>query len=82
MELDIGDLDISVICDFERGGVTLQQEIEIPFSKIELIVQCSGSANQAQLDQLALEVAKYCPLSKLFRNAGTIINETWRAKNN
>lgn len=78
--IDIGHLDISAVCDFERGGVTLQEEVEVPFQKIVLKVECSGSADQAGLDTVAAEVAKFCPLSKLFRNAGTVIEESWRPK--
>ena len=80
MGIDIGHLDIQAACEFERAGVTLQSEVEVPFKKIELVIQCSGSASQSELEELAREVAKFCPLSKLFRNSGTTINETWQPK--
>jgi putative redox protein len=75
--LDIGHLTISAVCEFDRRGVTLAEEIDIPFQHIELKVQSDGTATTDQLQHLAGEVAKYCPLSKLFRQAGTEINETW-----
>ena len=76
--VDIGNLNISVKCRFNRLGVTLQDEIDVPFEEIDLTVVSDGSATQEELNQVAAEVAKFCPLAKLFRQAGTIINEDWQ----
>jgi len=76
--VDIGNLQISVKCKFNRLGVTLQEEIDVPFEEIDMVVVSDGAATQAELDQVAAEVAKYCPLAKLFRGTGTIINEDWQ----
>ena len=78
--IDTGHLDISAVCDFDRRGVTLEQEIDVPFTKIALKVETGNAVSQSDLEQLAAEVAKYCPLSKLFRQAGTVINEEWTSK--
>lgn len=75
--LDIGHLDISAVCDFDRRGVTLEEEIDVPFQKITLKVQTSNSVGAEELKRLATEVSKFCPLSKLFRQGGTIIEEEW-----
>lgn len=78
--IDIGHLDISAVCDFDRRGVTLQEEIDVPFVKIKLTVKADGTATEAELARLAEEVSKYCPLSKLFKQAGTEIEESWVRK--
>lgn len=75
--IDIGNLSISAVTTFDRRGVTLEEEIEVPFQSIDLSVKSDGSASQSELQAVAGEVAKFCPLSKLFRSAGTEINETW-----
>jgi len=75
--IDIGHLDISAVCEFDRRGVTLSDEVEVPFQRIVLNVTIDGSASDAELQNLKDEVAKYCPVSKLFRNSGTIIDEIW-----
>ena len=75
--IDIGKLDINVIADFDRRGVTLVEEIDVPFASLTLQVRSHGKASQAELDQVAIEVAKFCPLSKLFRAAGTEVTEEW-----
>ena len=76
--VDIGHLDIAVSCDFDRRGVMLSESIDVPFQKIVLTVKANGSATTEQLQQVAAEVAKYCPLSILFRQAGTVIEENWQ----
>ena len=76
--VDIGNLNISVKCRFNRKGVTLSEEIDVPFEEVHLVVLADGSATQDELDNVAKEVAKYCPLAKLFRAAGTVIQEEWR----
>ncbi|MEX0346539.1 MAG: OsmC family protein [Rhizobiaceae bacterium] len=78
--IDIGELDISAVCDFDRRGVTLAEEIDVPFERIILTVEANGTADASDMERLATEVAKYCPLSKLFRMGGTEIEEHWKPK--
>ena len=75
--IDIGHLEMSAVCEFDRRGVTLSDEVEVPFQKIVLNVVIDGSASETELQILKVEIAKYCPVSKLFRNSGTIIEEIW-----
>lgn len=77
--VDIGHLNIEAVAEFDRRGVTLSEEIDVPFASIELVVVADGPASDADLQRVAVEVAKFCPLAKLFRQAGTVINETWRS---
>jgi uncharacterized OsmC-like protein len=76
--VDIGHLDISANCTFDRRGVTLEEEIEVPFRQIELTVQSHGSASDSALQLVAAEVRKFCPLSKLFIAAGTEVIDIWQ----
>lgn len=78
--IDIGHLDVSVVCDFDRRGVTLEEEVNVPFEKIELKIKTSSDVSQDDLNRLSAEVNKFCPLSKLFKQAGTIIEEEWVSK--
>jgi putative redox protein len=76
--IDIGNLDITVKCRFNRLGVTLTEEVELPFEEIDLTIIADGPASEEELAHVAVETAKYCPLAKLYRGAGTVINEDWR----
>ena len=74
---DIGHLKIDAVCDFDRRGVTLTEEIDVPFASVTLTVVSDGPASLEELQQVAAETDKYCPLSKLFRAAGTKVEVTW-----
>lgn len=75
--IDIGHLDIDVACEFDRRGVTLAEEIDVPFIAIKQTVVSHGSASEVDLQRVAEEVEKYCPLSKLFVGAGTRVETVW-----
>ena len=77
LNIDIGHLQIDVSCEFDRRGVMLSEEIDVPFTKINLHVKSDGAASDDELQSVAVEVGKYCPLSKLFRQAGTVVEEHW-----
>ncbi len=78
LNVDIGHLKIDVECDFDRRGVTLAEEIDVPFKTIRMNVICSGSASQDEIDRVVVEVAKFCPLSKVLKQGGTVIEEVWK----
>ncbi|MFK7994513.1 MAG: OsmC family protein [Granulosicoccus sp.] len=77
LAIDIGELHIDASCEFDRRGVTLQEGIDVPFVSIALTITTSNRVSENKLKQLAEEVSIYCPLSKLFRQAGTSIEENW-----
>jgi len=77
LQIDIGHLTITTACDFDRRGVTLMKEIDVPFQAIQLKVKTGNPVSDTDLQRLSHEVSKYCPLSKLFKQAGTLIEEEW-----
>lgn len=74
---DIGHLSMEASCEFDRRGVTLTEEIDLPFTSLKLVVRAHGPAEQDELDRVAEETEKYCPLSKLFVAAGTKVEVIW-----
>jgi uncharacterized OsmC-like protein len=79
--VDIGNLDIEAACQFDRRGVTLAEDIEVPFVSVTLTVKASGTASSDEIKHVGEQVEKYCPLSKLFKNAGTEVNVDWLKTN-
>ncbi|AKS45350.1 Uncharacterized OsmC-related protein [Octadecabacter temperatus] len=76
--IDIGNLDVTVKCKLNKLGVMLIEELENPFEQIDLTIIADGPASEEELAQVAEETAKYCAVSKLFKSAGTVINQDWR----
>ena len=77
--VDIGHLTIDATCEFDRRGVTLQEEIEIPFTHVRLDVTSSGTASPEELARVANDTDKFCPLAKLFSAAGTKLEVHWHS---
>jgi len=75
--IDIGHLYIEATYSLDRRGVMLEEEIDIPFPKIVLNIIASGSATDAELQNVSTELNKYCAISKVFRAAGTEVEENW-----
>lgn len=76
--IDVGHLEFEMEVEFDRRGVLLMEEVDVPFTAIRLRVVADGPAGQTDLDRVAEETAKYCPIAKLYEKAGTDLTVTWR----
>jgi len=76
--VDIGHLGFEMEVDFDRRGVLLMEEVEVPFVAIRLNVSADGPVGQEDLERVAVETAKFCPIAKLFENSGTDLTVTWQ----
>ncbi|NDR59289.1 OsmC family protein [Aliiruegeria sabulilitoris] len=76
--VDIGNLSFDMEVDFDRRGVLLMEEVDVPFTAIRLKVTSDGPASEEALDRVAEETAKYCAISKLYQRAGTNLDIRWR----
>ena len=75
--IDLGEVTIDANCQFDRRGVLMEEEIDIPFPAITLTVNCDTTASQEELTAVGLETAKYCAIAKLFEAAGTDLTVNW-----
>lgn len=75
--VDLGEVTIDTDCKFDRRGVLMEEEIDVPFPQINLTVNCRTSASQEDLTQVGIETAKYCAIAKLFQQAGTDLTVNW-----
>ncbi|MGI9402859.1 MAG: OsmC family protein [Rhizobiaceae bacterium] len=76
--IDIGRLSYDMVVEFDRRGVLLMEEVDVPFPSIELNVTSHGTASQEELELVGVETAKYCAVSKLFFAAGTKVEVNWK----
>jgi len=73
----IADMAIDCTADFDRRGVSLQEEIALPFPSIELAISFRSDATPAQVEEIQADLQKFCPIAKVIRGSGTAIEETW-----
>ncbi len=75
--VELGTVTIDADCRFDRRGVLMEEEIDVPFPEITLTVNCDTSASQEDLARVGVETAKYCAIAKLFEAAGTDLTVNW-----
>jgi len=75
--VDLGEVTIDADCQFDRRGVLMEEEIDVPFPAITLTVNCRTSASQEELTAVGQETARYCAIAKLFVAAGTDLKVNW-----
>ncbi len=76
--VDIGHLTFEMEIDFDRRGVLLMEEVDVPFKAVRLDVTADGPASEEDIRRVGLETDKYCPIGKLYQQAGTDLTVTWR----
>jgi len=78
--IEIIDLDIGLVAKFNRMGVNLEEDVELPFPEIRMTVEVTTTASIDQVRIIESELHKYCAVAKLIRKSGTNIIEEWRVK--
>lgn len=73
-------LEISLDAGFNRLGVTLQEEIDLPFPDIKLRIEVTTDASAQQLEILQRDLPRFCPIAKMIEAAGTRIDTEWVIK--
>jgi putative redox protein len=75
-----GAMTIAVQGEFDRRGAALEAEVDTPFTRIALTIEVATDATPEQLDRIKTDLGRYCPIAKVIRAAGTVIDETWIAR--
>ncbi|MEL6573321.1 MAG: OsmC family protein [Pseudomonadota bacterium] len=75
--VDLGEVTIDAACQFDRRGVLMEEEIDVPFPEVVLTVNCKTTASQSDLTQVGLETEKFCAIAKLFSQSGTDLTVNW-----
>jgi uncharacterized OsmC-like protein len=62
---------------FDRRGADMKEEIAVPFPEIALTIDMTTDADDAAIEIVKTDLAKFCPISKVIRESGTKISEEW-----
>lgn len=73
----LADMHIRLEAQFDRRGVTLAEDVAVPFPAMTLHIDVTTDATPAQMEQLQRELAMFCPIAKLIRSSGTVLTEVW-----
>ena len=73
----IKKLDVNVNSKFNKDGVSLLKEIEVPFPILEMNIKIASNASENQLESIKKQLKMFCPISKVISNSGTKIIDDW-----
>jgi uncharacterized OsmC-like protein len=75
--VEIDAMTVEATLTIDRRGVLLMEEVDVPFKEINLSITIVTSADDAAMEKIKTDLPRFCPVSKMLRQAGTVINETW-----
>jgi putative redox protein len=73
----VRSMNVSLEAQFDRRGVMLQEELDVPFPSATLYIDLHTDADNAAIERVKRELAMFCPVSKVFRAAGIDLKEVW-----
>lgn len=77
MGIHVEDMRVDAVAQFDRRGVMMEEELDVPFPEIRLEIACRTNASPAQLEQWKRDLARFCPIGKVIKGSGTRIVEVW-----
>ena len=77
MGLDIKIMSVEIAGSLDTRGFRNVADVSVPFPEVEIKVEFAGDVSESQVDELKTALAKRCPVSVIFRQAGSKIIETW-----
>lgn len=80
MGFEMGEMNITLSVKFDRRGTMLMEEIDVPFSDIVMDIEVETDGTPEQMKAMQADLAKFCPIAKVIRAAGTTITENWTTK--
>lgn len=73
----IDEMEVEVTTQFDRRGVELEEEIDVPFREVALKIRLVTDAPEEAIGRLKRDLPKYCPVSKLISESGSKLTEEW-----
>ncbi len=70
-------MTIALHAKFDRRGAAMDEEIDLPFPVIMMTIDVTTDATPEQMDLIKTDLGRFCPVAKMMRAAGTVIEETW-----
>lgn len=77
MGFEMGEMTIALTSNFDRRGVLLADEVEMPFTDIVMDIEVATNGTPDQIEAMKADLAKFCPVAKVFRGSGVTITENW-----
>ena len=80
MGFEMGEMNVALSVKLDRRGTMLMEEVDVPFSDIVMDIEVETNGTPEQIAAMQADLAKFCPIAKVIRAAGTTITENWTSK--
>jgi uncharacterized OsmC-like protein len=78
--VELRKLDMRLETQFDRRGVTLQEEVDVPFPQMTLYIDVVTDALDAAIEAVKADLHRFCPVSKVIRACGTQLEQVWTVR--
>lgn len=78
--VDIKSMTVRLEAQFDRRGVTLAEEVDVPFPSAKLYIDLVTDAEAGAVEKMKRELGMFCPVSKVIRGCGTELKEVWNVR--
>ncbi|MCZ7563353.1 MAG: OsmC family protein [Burkholderiales bacterium] len=75
--VELEKMSMRLEAEFDRRGVTLQEEVDVPFPRMTLYIDIVTDAAEAAIEAVKADLHRFCPVSKVIRACGTRLEEVW-----
>ncbi len=75
--IELHHINVEAIAKMDRRGVEMKEEVDIPFPEILLKINVTADTDDAALEPVKYDLGRFCPVSKVIRQSGTIVTEEW-----
>lgn len=75
--IEISEMTIGLEAKLDNRGVTLQEEIDVPFPEMKLVINIKTNASDEEVGILQRDLPRYCAVSKIIRESGTKLESEW-----
>ena len=76
-DIEIDNVHVAVEATFDRRGVILQKEVDVPFPAMTIIIDLTTAASDEDFEKVKEDLPKYCPVSKVIEQSGTELTTVW-----
>jgi uncharacterized OsmC-like protein len=76
----IDAMNLRLEAQFDRRGVLLTEEVDVPFPAITLYIDVVTRADPQAVEKIKRELGMFCPVSKVLRGCGTDVKEVWNVR--
>ena len=76
--VELRDVRIEADFVFDRRGAMLIEEVDTPWTAVTIRIHATSDADEAALAKVKRDLPRFCPVSKLFQQAGAQVEEDWR----